>query len=108
MNQRFSGARPSESNRVQEIALGRETKILRRVVGCVGAVKRASRDFRGPFAVGPPRPSAVDGLSVYIQPQYCPEDGFRGPANAMQGKELDAILVFVDLKSKESKTALPG
>jgi hypothetical protein len=26
----------------------------------------------------------------------------------MQGKELDAILVFFDLKSEESKTALPG
>ena len=38
--------------------------------------------------------------------QYCPEDGFRDSANAMQGKELNAILVFVDLKSEESKTAL--
>src|ERR1017187_7750192 len=54
MNHRFSGSRPSESDRVQPIALGRETKILRRVVGCVGVVKGASRDFRGPFAIGPP------------------------------------------------------
>ena len=38
--------------------------------------------------------------------QYCPEDGFSDPANAMQGKELNAILVFFDLKSEESKTAL--
>src|SRR6266496_6190172 len=68
MNQRFSGARPSESDRVQDIALGRETKILWRVVGCVGVVKRASRDFRGPFAIGPPGASTVDGFSVRVQP----------------------------------------
>jgi hypothetical protein len=39
--------------------------------------------------------------------RYCPEDSFRNAANAMEGKELDAILVFFDLKSTESKTALP-
>jgi hypothetical protein len=43
---------------------------------------------------------------AYMWVQYCPEDGFRDPANAMQGKELNAILVFFDLKSEESKTAL--
>jgi hypothetical protein len=37
--------------------------------------------------------------------QYCPEDGFRNPANPMQGKGLNAVLVFFDLKSEESKAA---
>jgi hypothetical protein len=36
--------------------------------------------------------------------QYCPEDGFRDPANRMQGKGLNAVLVFFDLKSEESKS----
>jgi hypothetical protein len=31
-------------------------------------------------------------------PQYCPEDGFRDPANPMQSKGLNAVSVFVDLK----------
>jgi hypothetical protein len=37
--------------------------------------------------------------------QYCPEDGFRNPANPMQGKGLNAVVVFFDLKSEESKAA---
>jgi len=26
--------------------------------------------------------------------QYCPEDGFKDPANPMQSKGLNAVLVF--------------
>src|SRR5450755_3439886 len=61
MNYGFSGTRPSQTDRVQDIAFGREAEILRRVVGCVGVVKGAGSDFRGSFAVGPPGASAVDG-----------------------------------------------
>jgi hypothetical protein len=35
--------------------------------------------------------------------QYCPEDGFKDPANPMQSKGLNAVLVFFDLKSKSRK-----
>src|SRR5450755_4195073 len=68
MNYGFSGTRPSQTDRVQDIAFGREAEILRRVVGCVGVVKGASRDSRGPFAICPPGASTVDGLSVRVQP----------------------------------------
>jgi len=38
-----------------------------------------------------------------MQYQYCPEDGFKDPANPMQSKGLNAVLFFVDLKSKSRK-----
>ena len=41
-----------------------------------------------------------------IVESVCQEDSFRDSANAMQGKELNAILVFFDLRLKESKRAL--
>ncbi len=41
-----------------------------------------------------------------IVESVCQEDSFRDSANAMQDKELNAILVLFDLKSKESKRAL--
>jgi hypothetical protein len=46
--------------------------------------------------------TAFSNSARIVAPQYCPEDGFSDPANAMQGKELNAILVFFDLKSEES------
>jgi hypothetical protein len=35
--------------------------------------------------------------------QYCPEDDYGSPPNALEGKGLEVILVFFDLKSDWSK-----
>jgi cell division protease FtsH len=62
----------------------------------------------GVFGVGKSKATEVkpEDIAITYKDQYCPGDGFSDSANVMQGKELNAILVFVDLKSEESKTAL--
>ena len=39
--------------------------------------------------------------------QYCPEDDYGSPPNALAGKGLDVILVFFDLKSDRFEKGLP-
>ena len=61
--------RPAESDRVEEIALGRETKVFGCIARRVRIVKGSRRHFGWTFAIDPPRPSTVDRLSIHIQPR---------------------------------------
>src|ERR1700722_13639729 len=60
--------RPAESDRVEDIAFGREAKVLRSVVRRIGIMKRSGRYFGRTFTIDPPRPSAVDRFSIHTQP----------------------------------------
>src|SRR5579864_1729064 len=61
-------SRPSKSYRIQQIAFGREAKVLGFVGSSVGIVKRACCYLRRAFSINSPWASAVNRLSVYAQP----------------------------------------
>jgi hypothetical protein len=42
---------------------------------------------------------ATDYVLTYMHLQYCPEDDYGSLPNALEGKGLEVILVFFDLKS---------
>src|SRR5437879_5923703 len=68
MNHRLATRRPLKSDRIKNTALCRETKILGCVVRGVCVMKRSRRDFGWALAINTPGTSAIDGLSVHIQP----------------------------------------
>ena len=68
VNDRFSVCRPGKPDGIEHVALCGETKVLGRVLRRVSVVKCPSGHFRRPLAVNPPRASAVNGFSIYIQP----------------------------------------
>src|SRR5581483_3658514 len=69
VNDSLTIGRPGEPDRVEHIPFGRETKVFGCVASRIGIVKRSRRYFGWTFAKDPPRPSAVDRLSVHIQPR---------------------------------------
>src|ERR1700741_3605094 len=68
VNYSLAIGRPAEPNPVKHIAFGRETKVFGCIARRVGIVKGSRRYFGWAFAIDPPRPSAVDRLSIHIQP----------------------------------------
>jgi hypothetical protein len=67
-NYGFSVRRPTESNGVEHIALRRKSEVLRCVARCLDVVKRSRCNFRGSLAIDSPWSSAVDGISIHVQP----------------------------------------
>src|SRR5215469_5718193 len=68
VNHSLGIGRPGESNRIEHIALGGETKVLGCIARRVGVVKRSSRYLGGTFTVDPPRPGTEDRIPIHIQP----------------------------------------
>ena len=69
VNHDLAIGRPVEPDRVQHIAFGRETKVFGCIARRVGIVKGSSRYFGWAFAIDPPWPSTIDGISIHIQPR---------------------------------------
>ena len=59
---------PGKSYRIQHIAFGRKTKIFGFVSRSFGIVKRARCYLRRAFSINSPRASAVNRLSIHVEP----------------------------------------
>src|SRR5579864_7699272 len=69
VNHGLAIGRPVEPDRIQHIALGRETKVFGCIARRVGIVKRSRRYFGWTFAIDPPRSSTVNRIPIRIQPR---------------------------------------
>src|SRR3984893_2777482 len=75
VDDRFSGERTAEFNRVESVALRGKAEVFRAVAGGVGVVERARRDLGWALAINLPWTSAVNSFAVHRQPRtYIPED----------------------------------
>src|ERR1700730_1111742 len=68
VNYSLAIGRPAESDRVQHVALGRESKVFGCITRGVGIVKGSRRYLCWTLTIDPPRSSAVDRLPIHIQP----------------------------------------